>query len=95
MRLKSMAVKNFRCYAQEVSVEFDDLTTFVGRNDKGKSTILEALEIFFNNMVSIEKGDACIHSGQDSVEITCEFIELPLPSRSTLARKPPFRKSFF
>ncbi|MCS6039612.1 ATP-binding protein [Klebsiella pneumoniae subsp. pneumoniae] len=77
MRLKSMAVKNFRCYAQEVSVEFDDLTTFVGRNDKGKSTILEALEIFFNNMVSIEKGDACIHSGQDSVEITCEFIELP------------------
>lgn len=78
MRLKSVAVKNFRCYAQEVSVEFDDLTTFVGRNDIGKSTILEALEIFFNNsVVSIEKGDACIHSGQDNVEITCEFIDLP------------------
>lgn len=57
MRLKSVAVKNFRCYAQEVSVEFDNQTTFVGRNDIGKSTILEALEIFFNNsVVSIEKG---------------------------------------
>ncbi|WP_243402256.1 ATP-binding protein, partial [Lelliottia aquatilis] len=78
MLLKSVAVKNFRCYADEVSVEFDDLTTFVGRNDIGKSTILEALEIFFNNsVVSIEKGDACIHSGLDNVEITCEFTELP------------------
>lgn len=78
MRLKSVAIKNFRCYEEEVSVEFDDLTTFLGRNDIGKSTILEALEIFFNNsVVSIERGDACIHSGQDKVEITCEFTELP------------------
>lgn len=78
MRLKSVAVKNFRCYAQEVSVEFDDLTTFVGRNDVGKSRIHEALEIFFNDsVVSFEKGNACIHIGQDNVEITCEFIDLP------------------
>lgn len=78
MRLKRVAVKNFRCYADEVSVELDDLTTFVGRNDIGKSTILEALEIFFNNsVVSIEKGDAFIHSGQENVEITCEFTDLP------------------
>src|SRR5690606_6678440 len=78
MRLKSVTVKNFRCYADEVSVKLDDLTTFVGRNDIGKSTILEALEIFFNNsVVSIEKGDACIHSGLDNVEITCEFTDLP------------------
>ena len=78
MRLKTVAVKNFRCYADEVIVDFDDLTTFVGRNDIGKSTILESLEIFFNNsVVSIEKGDACIHSGHNYVEITCEFIDLP------------------
>ncbi|MEH6369239.1 ATP-binding protein [Pectobacterium carotovorum] len=78
MRLKTVSVRNFRCYAEEVSVEFGDLTTFVGRNDIGKSTILEALEIFFNNnVVSIEKGDANIHSGQENVEITCEFTDLP------------------
>lgn len=78
MRLNAVAVKNFRCYADEVCIEFCDLTTFVGRNDIGKSSILEALEIFFNNdIVSIEQGDANVHSGEDKIEITCEFTCLP------------------
>jgi len=78
MQLKSVTIKNFRCYADEICVEFDELTTFVGRNDIGKSTVLEALEIFFNNnIVSIEPGDANVYSGVKSVEITCEFIDLP------------------
>ena len=47
MKLKTIYLKNFRCYKDEVSIEFDDLTTFVGKNDIGKSTILEGLEIFF------------------------------------------------
>lgn len=48
MKLKTIYLKNFRCYKDEVSIEFDDLTTFVGKNDIGKSTVLEGLEIFFN-----------------------------------------------
>ncbi len=73
MHLKAVTLKNFRCYADEIKVDFADLTTFVGRNDIGKSSVLEALEIFFNNgVVSIEQGDANVHSGIDKVEITCE-----------------------
>ena len=49
MKLKTVYLKNFRCYKDEVSIEFDELTTFVGKNDIGKSTVLEGLEIFFNN----------------------------------------------
>ena len=49
MKLISMSLKNFRCYAEEVTLGIDDLTTFIGKNDIGKSSILEALEIFFNN----------------------------------------------
>lgn len=30
-------------------VDFDNITTFIGKNDIEKSTIIEALEIFFNN----------------------------------------------
>jgi putative ATP-dependent endonuclease of OLD family len=78
MKLESVSIKNFRCYADEVTVSLEDLTTFVGKNDIGKSSVLEALEIFFNNdVVTIEQGDANIHSEQTKVEITCEFSNLP------------------
>lgn len=78
MRLESVAIKNFRCYRDEVVVQISDLTTFVGKNDIGKSSILEALEIFFNNdTVKIEAGDANIYDGDSQVTITCEFSDLP------------------
>lgn len=78
MRLKSVTLKNFRCYEDEITVNFADLTTFVGRNDIGKSSVLEALEIFFNNgVVSIEQSDANVRSGIEKVEITCEFDNFP------------------
>lgn len=78
MRLEAVSVVNFRCYGEEIRIEFDDLTTFVGRNDIGKSTILEAIEIFFNgDIVSMEQGDAHIHSVNKTVSITCEFSDLP------------------
>lgn len=77
MKLKTIYLKNFRCYKDEVCIEFDDLTTFVGKNDIGKSTILEGLEIFFNNdLVKIEPSDANIH-GDNNVVITCDFGDLP------------------
>lgn len=78
MRLESVSIKNFRCYQDEVTVWFDDLTTFIGKNDIGKSSVLEALEIFFNNeTVKIEQGDANVYSGDTRVSITCEFSDLP------------------
>ncbi|MDT4811439.1 AAA ATPase domain protein [compost metagenome] len=78
MRLKTVAIKNFRCYSDEVVIPTNDLTTVVGKNDIGKSSILEALEIFFNNdVVAIEPGDANVNSADKSVEICCEFEDLP------------------
>ena len=46
MRLIGLELRNFRGYKEETYISFNDLTTFVGKNDAGKSTILEALEIF-------------------------------------------------
>ncbi|KRG78806.1 ATP-dependent OLD family endonuclease [Stenotrophomonas ginsengisoli] len=78
MRLEAVSIKNFRCYGEEVRVELGDLTTFIGRNDIGKSTVLEALEIFFNDdLVSMEQGDAHVHNVGKDVSITCEFSRLP------------------
>ena len=59
MRLKAIKIKNFRSYVDEVTITIDDLTAIVGKNDAGKSTILEALEVFFNNdLIKIETADA-------------------------------------
>ena len=78
MRLKTMAIKNFRGYSDEVVIQIDDLTTVIGKIDIGKSSILEALEIFFNNdVVVVEQGDANINSADKSIEICCEFEDLP------------------
>uniref|UniRef100_UPI001FC8BC18 ATP-binding protein n=1 Tax=Burkholderia sp. BCC0801 TaxID=2676291 RepID=UPI001FC8BC18 len=42
----------------------------------GKSTILEALEIFFNDGKP-ERGDACVHGKSTTIRIGCAFTSLP------------------
>lgn len=78
MKLESVKLKNFRGYGQETIIPLSDLTAFIGRNDAGKSTVLEALEIFFNNsLVKCEKEDLNVNAEDNKIEITCVFIELP------------------
>ena len=49
MILKKLKLKNFRGY-KNFELDFNDsINVIIGRNDIGKSTILEALEIFFNS----------------------------------------------
>lgn len=83
MKLKKITIKNFRGYRGEIQVDFDDLTAFVGKNDMGKSSILEALDIFFNNgngTVKMDKDDvnmqAVIVEDKDIIISAC-FEELP------------------
>ncbi len=79
MKLKSLTINNFRAYQKETKIDFDELTTIIGRNDIGKSTVLEALEIFFNNQtVKIEQEDSNVYLSSGTVEITCEFEDLPI-----------------
>jgi predicted ATP-dependent endonuclease of OLD family len=77
MRLKAIKIKNFRSYINEVTITIDKLTTIVGKNDAGKSTILAALEIFFNNeLVKIESADAAQSGTANDVNIACMFDTL-------------------
>ena len=78
MKLHQLKLKNFRSYQKEVCIDFENLTTFVGKNDAGKSTILEALEIFFNNkIVACEREDLSIDHDNENIEITCVFSNFP------------------
>ena len=78
MKLRQVILKNFRSYRDEIRIDLDNLTAFIGKNDIGKSTILEALEIFFNNeTVKIEAADASISGDKKDVLIGCVFCDLP------------------
>jgi len=78
MRLELVKLKNFRGYKEETLISIGNLTAFIGRNDAGKSSVLEALEIFFNNStVSCERDDLNKNSDDTNIEITCTFVNFP------------------
>ena len=76
MRLFEVKLTNFRGYANETPIKFDSLTVLIGKNDSGKSSILDALDIYFND-ANIERDDCCVHTGGTEVRIACVFEALP------------------
>lgn len=77
MRLTALTVENFRGYLEPTTVLVSNLTVIVGRNDVGKSTLLDALEIFFNGGKP-DSDDAHVDGHGQPTRISCQFDELPL-----------------
>ena len=83
MRIHSLRLKNFRGYTGETTVYFENLTAFVGKNDIGKSSILEALDVFFNDSkgaVKLDKDDVNVTARANDdkdIRISLCFDELP------------------
>lgn len=83
MKIKKVRLKNFRVYQEETTIDFKELTVFVGKNDIGKSTILEALDIFFNEnkgVIKIDKDDINKtekEQGNNEIVISVVFDDLP------------------
>lgn len=75
MKLVKLKMKNFRCFTSETIFIIDDLTSIIGKNDIGKSTVLEALDCFFND--KIDQGDISIDATGNNVEVTCYFEGIP------------------
>lgn len=74
MKIVKLHINNFRGFAS-TDINLDEkFNVIVGKNDVGKSTVLEALEIFFNNStVKIDLDDLCKFSNEDYVEIGVSF----------------------
>lgn len=83
MKIESLKIKNFRGYRNETTVHFENLTTFVGKNDIGKSSVLEALDVFFNEgkgVIKLDKDDVNVGArtnDDNDILITICFSELP------------------
>lgn len=71
MKLTTLKLRNFRNYKELTEIRIDDLSCIIGKNDIGKSTILESLNSFFND--DIEKTDLSVNADNDLIEITCIF----------------------
>ena len=77
MRLTKLKITNFRCYKDETVIHLDDLVVFVGKNDSGKSSIFDALNIFFEGKAAPDKDDACVYTDDATVRIACVFDDVP------------------
>ncbi|KYG74933.1 AAA ATPase-like protein [Roseivirga ehrenbergii] len=77
MYLKKLKLLNFRSY-ESIEIEFDqNLNVIIGKNDIGKSTILEALDIFFGQeRIKIDITDKNVFQGSE-MAISCSFIIEP------------------
>lgn len=75
MKLTKLRLRNFRSYSQTTEIDITDLNVIIGKNDVGKSSVLEALDIFFNGKP--DKNDLCITGDSNAIEITCFFDDFP------------------
>ena len=76
MKIKSLILENFRGYQSNTTVQFNDFTAFIGKNDAGKSTILDAIDIFFENSKP-DSGDASVNGDSRQVKIGLVFKDHP------------------
>ncbi len=77
MKIKKVILENFRGYKNHTEIDFDNLTFLIGKNDIGKSTILTAIDIFFENR-KIDFTDRNILCEQnDKILIGIVFCDLP------------------
>ncbi len=58
MRLRRFRIRAFRCIHDSGDIKVGDLATFIGRNESGKTTILQAL-ILLNKCENISELDLC------------------------------------
>lgn len=78
MRVHSISVRNYGPFDILEEVRLGPLATIVGQNDVGKSTILRALRLFFEQRPKIEESDVYYGADQnDDVIIEVAFTALP------------------
>lgn len=79
MKISSITIENYKCFGQATTIKLDDFTAFIGKNDAGKSTILEAIALCYGSFPWQEEdlhqspnGDRCAPA-----RITLTFTDLP------------------
>lgn len=72
MNIRSISISNFRGISSTTTITLNDFCCIVGKNDAGKSTILKALDLFFNE-TSIKREDKNITTNDNIISIELLF----------------------
>ena len=93
MRIQSLHIKNYRSL-HDVQLEFTDLTILLGSNGTGKSSILSALNWFFNGG-DLEADDITAGLGDRTISVEVTFAQLDELDRESLAKYGTTRTATF
>jgi len=83
MKISKLILENFRGFYGKHEISFDNFNVFIGKNDQGKSSILEAIDIFIyegKGNVKIESTDLNVNAQKDKIsefKIGIEFSDIP------------------
>jgi predicted ATP-dependent endonuclease of OLD family len=89
MKIQSVTIKNFRTL-KNMTITFDDVTTFIGPNGTGKSTVLRGLDWFFNGKVgSLTEKDCSFGATDEDIEVQVTFDALTDRDREELGKYAP------
>jgi len=79
MKLERIILQNFRGFTGRIEIPVSKTTTLVGRNDAGKSSILDALGVFFEHpLYKLDPKDLNIAPDESGeMRIGCVFSGLP------------------
>lgn len=69
MKLEKLSIENYKSLKNINHIEFEDLTTIIGENDSGKTSILEFIEIMLTNKAPNELDYGIYSNSQMSDEI--------------------------
>ena len=84
MRIRSLRVKNFRSI-KDAELSFGALTALVGRNGAGKSTFLQALDIFYGPSMQVSPEDHFAGDDTQEIEIAITYQGLDHHQQSLFA----------
>ena len=91
MKIKAVRIRNFRSIKDQ-TVDLDDYTCFVGANGSGKSNVLHALNVFFqeSDIAGLDtrvlaEEDFHAKNTSELVEITITFSDLSPKAKAELA----------
>lgn len=89
MKIQSVRIKNFRAL-KDVTIPFDSVTTLIGPNGTGKSTVLRALDWFFNGKPnSLTNKDCFFGVADEDIEVQVTFTDLTEKDRIELGKYAP------
>ena len=90
MRISNISIQNFRSL-RDVTIDFDDVTTFIGPNGTGKSTVLRALDWFFNGSKNgdLTEKDHSHGAELEPIQVRVTFDHISSADRAELGKYTP------